>query len=159
MTPEYTEIQRLLGAMHSASRVDQTARTPATRQAVRAAQDELFAARAAMRDDFASQYGWRHTTKGFTVDQLRNCHHPRHWTDDLWPTGSPSCPIDHAEYLRVDARPWFPVAIVSHEYGSFESSLAYAKANGLVATSLPTSWYSPERANAVLYTSPLIPLP
>lgn len=140
MTSEYAKIQRLLEAKH------------AGRYA------ELENARATVREDFASQHGWRHTTKSFTVDQLRNGHHCQHWTDDLWPTDWPYYPIDHPDYFRVAARPWFPVAIVSHEYGAFEDSQAYAKANGLIATLLPMSWYSPEQAIAVLYTSPLIPL-
>jgi hypothetical protein len=159
MTPEYADIQRLLDAMHSACSVDRAARTPATRLAVGVARRVLIAARETVRNDFAEKHGLRHTPRGFTVGQLRNGHHSLRWTDDLWPISNPVNPIDHAEYYRFAWGPRFPAAIVSHEYGSFEGSVAFAKANGLVATRLPASWYAPTQATAVVYTSPLIPFP
>jgi hypothetical protein len=148
MTPDYAEIQRLLDAMHAACGVNNVARTAATRLAVRAARDDLIAARAQMRDNFAAEHGWIYSTRGFTIDQLRRGSTQARRGD----CGFQVSPMDHVEYFRLAERPWRPVAILSHEYGSFETSLAFALERGVTATLLPESWYSPGRANAVLYS-------
>ncbi len=145
MTPEYAEILRLRDLMHSACR--EAARTPAARHAAREAQDELIAARVAMRDKFAAQHGWVYSARHFTFDQLRRGS-TRAWRGDCI---FRACPMDHIERFRLAKRPWRPVAILSHEYSPFEESQALAIKYGITATLLPTSWYSPDRANAVLY--------
>lgn len=141
------EIQRGLDAMHAAVSAHHAARTFATREAVRAAKDELSAARAAKRDIFAAAHGWVYTERHFTLDQLRRGSTQRTRDDYNFSVA----PMDHVEYFRLAGRPGRPVAILSHEYGPIESSYGLAVKYGLVATLLPTSWYSPERANAVLY--------
>ncbi len=153
LTPKYARIQQLYKAIVGASRRGEP------RHVISALRGERDAARNAVRDAFADQYGWEHRQTWFTLHELRNGHHRPRWTDDLWPTSYPNCPIDHAEYFRYVWGPHFPVAIVSHEYGSLENSRAFAKANGLIATRLLASWYNPEGATAVVYTSPLIPFP
>ncbi len=147
MTPEYAEIQRLRDVMNSACQVEYAARTSAARHAARAAQIELFAARVAMRDKFAAQHGWVFAASLFTIDQLRRGSTRARRGDCIFN----ACPMDHREYFRLARRPWRPVAILSHEYSSFEYSQALATKYGITATLLPTSWYSPDDANAVLY--------
>ncbi len=119
--------------------------------------DDLTTAQHAVRAAFADRCGWELAKTGFTLHELRNGHHRVPWTDDLWPTSHPRNPLDHQEYCRFAWGRHLPAAIVSHEYSSFEDSVVFAKANGLIATRLPASWYSPEQAIAVAYTSPLIP--
>lgn len=147
MTPEYAEIQRLLDAMNSACHVEYAARTSAARHAARAAQHKLFAARVAMRDKFAAQHGWVYSASHFTIDQLKRGSTRARRGDWIYR----ACPMDHIEYFRFAKRPWRPVAILSHEYSSFEYSQALATKYGITATLLPASWYSPDDANAVLY--------
>jgi len=150
MTPEYAEILRLFEAKHAACRVDTAARTPATLLAVRVAHKELRAAQAAMRGAFAAQRGWEYSEHAFTLDQLRRGSTQRRRGDDyafLRP------PMDHVERFRLAKGLWRPAAVLSHEYGPFESgkATALAKEYGLTATLLPNSWYWPGRAIAVLY--------
>jgi hypothetical protein len=147
MTPEYAEIQRLLDAMHAACGGHNVARTAAARQFVRATQDELNSARAAARGSFASKHGWVYSERAFTLDQLRRGSTQARRGD----CGFRVSPMDHVEYFRLAKRPWRPVAILSHEYGLFEDSQALATEYGITAALLPTSWYSPDRAKAVLY--------
>jgi hypothetical protein len=147
MTPEYAEIQRLRDAMNSACYLEQAAPTPASRRAARAAQDELFAKRATVRNTFAAQHGWVCSARHFTIDQLRRGSTRARRRDWI----CYDCPMDHREYFRLAKRPWRPVAILSHEYSSFEYSQALATKYGITATLLPASWYSPDDANAVLY--------
>jgi hypothetical protein len=148
MTPEYAGIQRLLDAVHAACRADYAARTSSTRLAVRAAKNELNAARAAMRACFAAEHGWVYSERIFTLDQLRRGSTQARRGDYDFRALS----MEHLEYFRISKRPWRPAVILSHEYGPFESSQAIALKQGLTATLLTTSWYSPDRANAVLYT-------
>lgn len=145
-TPEYAEILRLRDVMNSACQVEYAARTSAARHATRAARHELIAARVAMRDKFAAQQGWVYSTRHFTIDQLRRGSTQARRGDRWY-----AFPMDHREYFRLASRPWRPVAILSHEYSSFEYSEALAIKYGISATLLSASWYSPEDANAVLY--------
>lgn len=156
---DYAAIEGLLEGLSAACDVDRASPTSHTKQAIRAIQNELRIARAAADSAFADQHGWELAKTGFTLDELRNGHHRMRWTDDLWPIGYPVNPIDHSEYYRFSWGSHFPAAIVSHEYGAFEDSEAFATANGLIATRLPASWYNPARATAVVYTSPLIHFP
>jgi hypothetical protein len=157
--PDCMAIQGLLEKLSDATDADRTSRTPHTKQAIHAIENELRIARATATSTFADQHGWERAKKGFPLHQLRNGHRRPRWTDDLWPNDWTAYPIDHAEYYCFAWGPRFPAAIVSHEYSSFEESEALAKANGLIATRLPASWYNPARATAVVYTSPLIPFP
>ena len=151
MAPEYAEILRLMDARDAAISADRAAPTPATRWARRAANDQFRAARAAVRDAFAAQHGWIYGGRLFTFDQLRRGSNQ--WGRDDRQTYQQS-PMDHVEYFRLATRGRPPVAILSHEYEPFESgkAIALAREYGLTATLLPTSWYWPGRANAVLYT-------
>jgi hypothetical protein len=139
--------------------LDRATRTSQTRQAIRAIQNELLIARATAARAFAERHGWELAKKGFTLHELRNGHHSIRWTDDLWPTSHRRDPLDHEEYYRFAWGSHFPAAILSHEYGPFAASEAFAKANGLIATRLPASWWDPARTIAVVYTSPLIAFP
>lgn len=147
MTPEYAEIAARLDAMHAAVTAERAARTRATSEVIRAAKRELDTARTAVRARFVAEHGWLYTEQPFTIDQLRRGSTQRKRDDYAFRVS----PMDHVEYFRLAGRPWHPVAILSHEYGPIESSYFLAEKYGLTATLLPTSWYSPERANAVLY--------
>jgi hypothetical protein len=148
MAPEYAEIQRLLDAMHTACEADRVAQTLDTRRAVHIAGERLRVARATVRTDFAAQHGWVCSERLFTIGELRHrSTRARRGYDSSFQLSS----MDHAEYFRLAQRPWCPVAVLSHEYGSFESSVALASEQRITATLLPTSWYWPGRANAVLY--------
>ena len=157
--PDCTAIQGILEKLSEARSADNIAQTVHTRQVVRTLRNELLIARTTAADIFAELHGLARTKKGFTLHALRNGHQHRRWTDDLWPNDWPTETIDHPEYYRFGWGRHLPAAIVSHEYGSFAASEAFAKANGLKATRLPASWYAPGRATAVVYTSPLIPFP
>jgi hypothetical protein len=157
MSTKYSRIQELCDAMDTAIAAERASPTSANKVACKAANVALKAAQEAARLDFAEQHGWVLAKKGFTLNELRNGHHSIRWTDDLWPTRHPRNPLDHCEYYRFGWGAHFPAAILSHEYGRIEDSEEFAKANGLIATRLTASWYSPANATAVVYTSPLIP--
>jgi hypothetical protein len=157
--PDCTAIQVILEKLSDATDAHRPSQIPHTRQVIRSIQSQLQIARAAAADTFADLHGLERSKKGFSLDELRNGPHRPRWTDDLWPIGWPINPIDHSEYYRFVWGRHPPAAIVSHEYGSFEASEAFAKANGLIVTRLPESWYRPARVTAVVYTSPLVPFP
>lgn len=153
MAPDFANTQQLINA------VEDAVRSGKPRRVINMLRNELTGAQRAVRDSWADQHGWQLAKKGFTLHELRNGHHRPRWTDDLWPDGWPSHPLDHSEFYRSAWSPHYPVALVSHGYAPFDAHLIYAKANGLIATLIPESWWDPERAIAVVYTSPLIPFP
>lgn len=151
---DYAHILRLIDARRAAREAYRAAPTVAALRAAREASEALEAAKAVEREAFATSRGWRRSNRSFTVGQLRSGHNVRRWNDPGWiPT-----PIDHPEYFRQARCPWRPVAIVSHEYSPFASSLALAAREGLRAELLPASWYFPGQSRAVLYTASLEPV-
>jgi hypothetical protein len=147
MTPQYAEIQRLLDAVGVARDACAAARTPATRWALSAAQEAVEAARAAMRDDFAAKHGWVYSKRPFTLDQLRRGSTCHRYTDYKFS----AFPMERVEHFRLAWRPYRPVAILSHEHAPIACSQKLAFEYGLTTMLLPTSWYSPQLRNAVLY--------
>jgi hypothetical protein len=145
----FEHILRLYDAKCATGNASDLVRRCAQWIAAREASQALDAARAIARENFAASHGWRVAIRPFTIAKLRAAQN----IVGLDHRNYQLTPMDHTEYFRQDSRPWRPIAIVSHEYSSFEYSLALASAQGLVAELLPESWYFPGHCRAVLYTA------
>ncbi|MEX2642533.1 MAG: hypothetical protein WD270_03720 [Acetobacterales bacterium] len=122
-------------------------KTRETRLRERRLQDAYFAARDHACAELAERRGWRYTRKPFGLRNLIEGSSYRSDVSRHYPE------IDHPECFRELARPYRPVAILSHSYQTdFMEHVAFAAEHGLSAEVVPVSWYLPGGTLAVLYT-------
>jgi hypothetical protein len=131
-------------------------RTRANYAAKVAAWEQHRKACRAVSEALALERGWRVSPGQFTLRQLLTGASGAAREDDLSGLGRGSA-IDHAEFYRAPARPYRPVAIVSHTYLLLAEVFEFVTQHGLACEVLPVrSWYFPGACLPVLFSAPKV---
>jgi len=148
--PRIGEIVRLQGEIGSrcyAAKAGSIERYALRRQ-TEALRAELRDLTERLRRDLAIERGW---IIGRTPFSLSNLATGRRSDRDVQVHLSHGV-VDHAECFRQRARPYRPVALLTHSYNAGpEEFVAVARKLGLAVELLDWSWYYPGHCNAALF--------
>jgi len=127
--------------------------SPANRHALSIAQDAHYEFQAQIIHEFAAVRGWLVAKHPFSVDQLKQARHARHFPADFGGFSYDCSSFDHPEWFRWPGKPYRPAAIAVHVYAkNFDACQVVADREGLNFEELPWSWYWPCETLAGVYT-------